>query len=89
MKIYLCDHCGCKIENYCETEKATRILNASGYYEYNLCGDCSKKLENIIDGFMSKTPIEIWNGIHKQIVAPAGTFDKLYNDISESEGDEI
>ena len=28
---------------------------------------------------------EVWDGIHCQIVAPKGTFDKIYNEAEESE----
>lgn len=31
-----------------------------------------------------------WDSYHgKKVRAPKGTFDKLYNDLSESEGDDI
>ena len=31
---------------------------------------------------------ETWNGIHAQITAPKGTFEKIFND-AEEEGTEI
>lgn len=33
---------------------------------------------------------EVWESYHgNKVVAPKGTFDKLYNDLSESEDDDI
>ena len=31
--------------------------------------------------------IEIWNGMHGQTIAPAGTFEKIYNDCKDEEDD--
>lgn len=30
---------------------------------------------------------EEWNGIHAQITAPKGTFEKIFNDAEEGEGE--
>lgn len=29
--------------------------------------------------------VEVWNGIHGQTIAPAGTFDKIYNEAEEDD----
>lgn len=31
--------------------------------------------------------VEVWNGIHAQITAPKGTFEKIFNDAEEGEGE--
>lgn len=32
-------------------------------------------------------PMEVWNGVHGQTIAPAGTFEEIYNNYIESEDD--
>lgn len=31
--------------------------------------------------------MEVWNGMHGQTIAPAGTFEEIYNNYIESEDD--
>ena len=42
---------------------------------YELCDACDKV-------------VEVWNGIHGQIIAPKGTFDRIYDE-GEDEDDDI
>ena len=44
-------------------------------YLFNFCPNCGSKMKDV----------EVWNGPKYKIVAPAGTFNKIYND---KEGDE-
>lgn len=51
-------------------------------------------VKNIIDGIQhlssirSKTELETWEGIHAQVTAPKGTFDKIWNE-AEEDNDEV
>ena len=41
--------------------------------------ECLEEIADRLDKF------EIWNGVHKQIIAPKGTFEKIYNEAKENE----
>ena len=47
--------------------------------ETNFCPNCGTQMREI----------EVWNGIHRQMVAPKGTFDKLFEEAKEDDDFEI
>lgn len=53
-----------------------------------------EKVTNLIDEIVvwlpaecEIEPMEVWNGIHGQTIAPAGTFEEIYNNWIEGEDD--
>ena len=47
--------------------------------KYNYCPNCGAKMVEP----QESEETEVWNGIHAQITAPKGTFDKIFNDTEE------
>ena len=48
------------------------------YKTYKFCPWCGAKME-----VKGNKETETWNGIHAQITAPKGTFDKIWNDTDD------
>lgn len=52
-------------------------------YERWFCHDCIKGIQNHYKAESEET--ETWNGIHAQITAPKGTFERIWNDAESEE----
>ncbi len=39
------------------------------------------------EDFLGQEELEVWNGIHGQVVAPKGTFMKIYNECKDDDCD--
>lgn len=53
-------------------------------YIYKLCqGHGDPVYKYIANGRPILGDVEVWNGIHSQTIAPAGTFEKIYNEADE------
>ena len=39
------------------------------------------------EDFLGQKELEVWNGIHGQVVAPKGTFMKIYNEAKDDDCD--
>ena len=49
-------------------------------------GTFACRIDDILDKYKADRSVEeteTWNGIHAQITAPKGTFDKIFNDTEE------
>ena len=47
-----------------------------------------KSIQDNFDGIAKNLKeIEEWNGIHSQVIAPKGTFEKIYNECKEEDDD--
>lgn len=44
-------------------------------------------IDDIMEWIEKESDTETWNGIHAQIAAPKGTFEKIFNDAEEGEDD--
>ena len=46
-----------------------------------------RSFEDVIKDMPSATSTETWNGMHGQVTAPKGTFEKIFNDAKEDDYD--
>ena len=46
-----------------------------------------RSFEDVIKDMPSATATETWNGMHGQVTAPKGTFEKIFNDAKEDDYD--
>lgn len=70
---YECDKCGYTISTY--------TANIEPHTEYKYCPNCGAKMVEPQES--EKT--EVWNGIHAQITAPKGTFERIFNDADDED----
>ena len=59
-------------------EQAKKVLD-------NMYGDwrTDEEREALEVAIMAMDVVEVWNGIHGQVVAPKGTFDRIWEDEDE------
>ena len=84
-----------------EDEQEVLIVNNYGYIEidrfYNWEGSCCFE-NNCLDGdviawmplpepYKAESATETWKGYHRNITAPKGTFDKIFNEADEEDDD--
>ena len=67
-----------KINEVCFSEK---------WLQFRVNKGSNGQRDYIINYIVDLPSFEVWNGMHGQTIAPAGTFEKIYNECKDEEDD--